>query len=100
MVEGGVGGEAGSVVDLKQEHPVLVVHHEVEPQQLKAHIVGGLLGTAQLIVGEQVRLGSNDSFNDDVLDLAPIQVGPVPLLLQILEKLREGLLVSVRHIID
>lgn len=100
VIERSVGGKARSVVDFQEKHPILVVDHEVEPEQLEAHIGSGLLWAAEFVISKQVRLSSQDGLDDVVLDLTPIRIGTIAHLLEALEELGKRLLVAMRYVIN
>lgn len=89
VVERSVGGKAGRVVDLQQKHPLLVVHHEIESQKLKATVRPRLLRPAQPIVVQYLRLRCQQGLHNAVLDLRPVGVCSEPHFLEALEELSE-----------
>lgn len=78
----------------------MVINQEVEPQQLKTHVISRLLRPTHLIVAQQIGLGSYQSLSNVILDLTPVEVGLVAEVLQRPEKLGQRFLMSIRHIIN
>jgi len=68
-VQGGVCGEAGSVVDFQQVGVELVVDHHVKPQHLEAHVVGEVLRVDGGNRGAESWVARDDGLDDDVVDL-------------------------------
>ena len=69
LVESALSGEAGRVVDLNQPWFVSVVQHNIEAQDMKAHLVLQILRLASPVEVGHERLTGDDGLNDDVLDL-------------------------------
>ena len=99
VVERGVGGKAGRVVDLQQKHPFLVVHHEIEPQELETPVRPRLLRPAQPIVVHNLRLRCQQGLHNAVLDLRPVGVGPEPHFFEALEELGERFFVAAGEVV-
>ncbi len=60
MVERRVGGKAGTVIDLEQPRPELLVDQDVHPQQLEAHVVRVRIRLAGPVVVGESRLDATD----------------------------------------
>lgn len=88
------------MVHLQKQASILVINQEVEPQQLKTHVISRLLRPTHLIIAQQIGLGSNQSLSNVILDLTPVEVGLVAEVLQRPEKLGQRFLMSIRHIIN
>jgi hypothetical protein len=63
--------EGRSVVDLKQRGLEILPDDDVETQQFEAHVSPIVLGLARSVLEFKVRITTDHSLNDEVLDLVP-----------------------------
>jgi len=82
LVEGGVGGEAGTLVDLQQPGLHVRVDEHVEAEDLEALVVGGAVEEELLLVAQQLLVDGGDGSEDQGVDFAfqPLGVLVLPLL--------------------
>ena len=99
LVDGCFGAEAGSVVNLQQVELALVVEHEVKAEDLEAHVVRRVVGLGHAVLVLQVRLSCYNCLHYCVLDSSPVLMGRQSHRLERLEKLSQGLLVSVTEVV-
>ena len=100
LVEGGVGGEGGRVVDLQQVDLPIGVHHEVKAEDLEAHVVGQVVGLGTAVLVLQVWLSTHQGLDDDVLNVRPVLVRLEAQGLESLEELGQRLLVAVAEVVQ
>lgn len=70
-IEGSIGREGGSVVNLEQDRLHVFIYDYIETQQFETHITSEVLGLAGTVLELEVGMSADDGLHDEVLNLAP-----------------------------
>lgn len=99
VVERGVGGEAGSVVDLEQDGLGSTIQHDVQPQNVETHVSGVVLRLAALVLMRHEGQSTDDGLNGHIVDLVLEHCHIDPCLLQLSKHTRNRPLMTHSHVI-
>lgn len=80
LIERGISGETGGMVDFEYDWFSLGIEHDIESQDVEAHVAGIVFWLGALVLVAHQGQPANDSLNGNVIDLflELLNIEPLP----------------------